>query len=252
MYHTRLVDQVGKYVMSQMLPEIKRVSVRFVKKKGKGMSAAQVAGQLLEEVPLWREIIVPGDENKTVLDEHVEAAEHMVPNLSSLLEQTLQYRTMLLSTTADNRVSVEMDVPSTKEFLFKVFAAVADEFKDEETTAWWSATQRSDVRQAVTEAIKSVTDSYLPYISHNAVPGLDEDLTAALTEPGQTAEVEPPKEEVSQTETVTEAAPGEQAGQKTITVTTKALKTPNPTLPDSEHVDGDDMDDKFDEDADDF
>lgn len=253
MYHTRLVDQVGKYITSQMLPEIKRVSVKFVKKKGKGMSAAEVAGQLLEEVPLWREIIVPGDENKTVLDEHVEAAEHMVPNLASLLEQTLQYRTMLLSTTADNKVSVEMDVPSNKEFLFKVFAAVADEFKDEETTAWWSATQRSDVRQTVTEAVKSVTDSYLPYMSN--VAALEEDLSQAMDTPMQAAPVVTPVEpveEVTQT-AVTEAAPGEHAGQKTITVTTKALKTPNPTLPDSEHLEGnDDIDDKFDDDADDF
>ena len=252
MYHTRLVDQVGKYITSQMLPEIKRVSIKFVKKKGKGMSAAEVAGQLLEEVPLWREIIVPGDENKTVLDEHVEAAEHMVPNLANLLEQTLQYRTMLLSTTADNKVSVEMDVPSNKEFLFKVFAAVADEFKDGETTAWWSATQRSDVRQIVTEAVKSVTDSYLPYMSN--VAALEEDLTQAIDTPMSTALVTPsePVEEVTESQTVTEAAPGEHAGQKTITVTTKALKTPNPTLPDSEHLEGDDTDDKFDDDADDF
>ena len=249
MYHSRLVDQVGKYVTSQMLPEIKRVSIKFVKKKGSGMSAAQVAGQLLEEVPLWREILVPGDENKTVLDEHVEQAEQLVPNLGSLLEQTLQYRTMLLSTTADNKVSIEMDVPSTKEFLFKVFAAVADEFKDEETTAWWSATQRSEVRQTVTEAVKSVTDSYLPYMTRPE-GGMDEDIMPFTAAP--VAQL-PAADSVTETEeTVTDAAPGEHAGQKTITVTTKALQTPNPVVRDSETLDGEEAEEKFDEEADEF
>lgn len=253
MYHSRLVDQVGKYVTGHMLPEIKRVSVKFTKKKGKGMSAAQVAGQLLEEVPLWREILVPGDENKTVLDEHVEEAEQLVPNLASLLEQTLQYRTMLLSTTADNKVNVEIDVPSTKEFLFKVFAAVADEFKDEETTAWWSATQRSEVRQTVMETVKSVTDSYLPYITRPE-GGAEEYLPLDPTvgpAVAAAAEVAAVAAEAAAVPTA-EAAPGEPAGQKTITVTTKALHTPNPALPDSEKLEGEEDDDNFDEEADDF
>jgi len=130
-----------------------------------------------------------------------------------------------------------------------VFAAVADEFKDEETTAWWSATQRSEVRQTVTEAVKSVTDSYLPYMTRPE-GGMDEDIMPFTAAP--VAQL-PAADSVTETEeTVTDAAPGEHAGQKTITVTTKALQTPNPVVRDSETLDGEEAEEKFDEEADEF
>ena len=110
-----------------------------------------------------RQLLVPEDEGKTLLDEHVDSVLKRVPDLESLIQHTLQFRSLLISTDQSNAVDINLTVPATREFMDKVFTGVAEEFEDDPEGSWLNA-RPQEVRSIVAASIKQTIDSYLPYV----------------------------------------------------------------------------------------
>ena len=166
MYLSHLVERLGKYLTATFLPGIKGLATKYVKRKGgKGGEdqLLEVLVQLLKEVPLYRNLVLPDDEGTTVLDQHVRDATARIPELDSLIQQTLQYRSMLISSDQGNAVSIDLSVPSTRDFIYRVLMDLADELSDSPLDAWLHA-RPSEIKVVAQQAVRGTVDSYLPYI----------------------------------------------------------------------------------------
>ena len=163
MYLQHLVERLGKYVLATFLPNLKTLAQKYVKRAGGKQDVATVLAQLLREVAQYRDIMLPGDEGVAVIDQHVRDAAGRIPDLDSLIEHTLQFRSMLISADQGNTVNINLNVPSTREFLHRVLVDVAEELLEDPTDTWLEA-RPQELRLTVLDAVKNAVDSYLPYI----------------------------------------------------------------------------------------
>lgn len=250
MYLQHLSERLGKYLLTTFLPTLKGLAQKYVKRSGKGKEdEVEVVAQLLKEVPRYRDIMMPNDEGVTVLDQHVKEATTRIPNLDSLIEHTLQYRSMLISADQGNTVAINLNVPATRDFLHRVLVDVAEELAEDPVGTWLQA-RPQELRQTVLGAVKNSVDGYLPYI-HKQLDAIAE-VTAPENELAPAGEPLPGGD-ADQPESGGVKA---DAQQMTIKVSKGATAKANPKVAGSDDGDAapeDDDGDKFeDEDDDDF
>lgn len=246
MFLSHLVDHLTKFCVSVFLPGIKALGTKYAGKH-KGSKLGEVMRDLLKEVPQYRQLLVPEDEGQTLLDEHVESVLKRVPDLESLIQHTLQFRSLLISTDQSNSVDINLTIPATREFLDKVFVGVAEEFEDDPEGSWLHA-RPQEVRSIVAASIKQTVDSYLPYVKKQldaiaAINGTDGGIVEDVIEEKEHEEAEGSDPDEKEKETK----------KKTIKVSRQALKRKNPSPPASDKDSGSDAEsDKFKSDDDDF
>jgi hypothetical protein len=240
MFLNHLVDRLTKFIGSTLLPDIKQLATTYTKKH-KSADYKEVLTSLLQEVPMYREILLPNDESQTVLDEYVKKAFARIPDLDSMVEHTLQFRSMLISADQGNTVNINLNIPSTRDFLYTTLVNVAEEFVDDPEGSWLTAKQQ-EVRSTIASAVRQTIDSYLPYIRKQ--------LESSLPETQDDSAAQDEAEEDGEEEGDNAEAGAEQS--RVIKVDkTAAKKQPNPEIKsdDDEFKDGgDDMDDEDDDD----
>ncbi len=229
MFLSHIVDHLTKYCTSVLLPGIKTLGTKY-SGKHKGAKLGDVLQDLLKEVPQYRYLLLPeaADESKTLLDEHMDSLLKRIPDLESLIQHTLQFRSLLISSDKSNAVDINLTIPATREFLDKVFVNVAEEFEDDPEGSWLQA-RPQEVRSVVAASIKQTIDMYLPYVKKQL------DAIAAIN--GGDAEVVKEVIEEKEHEEEAESDPEEKQKdkkRKTITISRQALKRKNPTPPASE------------------
>lgn len=236
MFLNHLVDRLTKFISSSLLPEIKQLANKYTKKH-KNADFKEVLTTLLQEVPLYRDMQVPDDESQTVLDEYVTKAFARIPDLDSMVEHTLQFRSMLISADQGNTVNINLNIPSTRDFLYTTLVNVAEEFADDPEGSWLQAKQQ-EVRVTISSAVRQTIDSYLPYIRKQ----LENSLPEAASEAAAVEEGEGEEEGEAQPE-------AEQSRVIKVDKTT-SKKQPNPEVKSDDEFkdDGDDMDDEDDDD----
>ena len=248
MFLSHLVDHLTKFCTSVFLPGIKSLGTKYAG-KNKGARLGEVLQDLLKEVPQYRNLLVPEDEGTTLLDEHVGSLLKRVPDLESLIQHTLQFRSLLISSDQSNAVDINLTIPATREFLDKVFVSVAEEFEDDPEGSWLNA-RPQEVRSIVAASIKQTVDSYLPYVKKQL------DAIAAINGGGEADVVEDVIEEKEHEEEEAESDPEEKQKEKkrkTIKISRQAMKKKNPSPPASEAGSGSDAgSDRFGSDDDDF
>ena len=244
-YLGHLTERLGKYLLTTFLPTLKGLAQKYAKRSKKGEDVTAVVTQLLREVPQYRDIMMPDDEGVTVLDQHVKEATARIPNLESLIEHTLQFRSMLISADQGNTVDINLNVPATRDFLHRVLVDVAEELAEDPAGTWLQA-RPQELRQTVLGAVKNSVDGYLPYIRKQLDAGVE--VTAPENELAPAGEPLPGAEESP----VADEGKGE-AQQMTIKVSKGAAAKTNPKTEGSgDEAAADDDDDKFeDEDEDD-
>jgi hypothetical protein len=234
MFLSHIVDHLTKYCTSVLLPGIKTLGTKY-SGKHKGAKLGDVLQDLLKEVPQYRNLLLPEDEGKTLLDEHVDSLLKRVPDLESLIQHTLQFRSLLISSDQGNAVDINLTIPATREFLDKVFVNVAEEFEDDPEGSWLHA-RPQEVRSIVAASIKQTIDSYLPYAKKQ--------LDAITAIDGGDAEVVEKVIEEKEHEEEAESDPEEKQKdkkRKTIRISRQALKRKsNPTPPASDAGSGSD------------
>ena len=247
MFLSHLVDHLTKFCVAVLLPGIKTLGVKY-SGKHKGTKLGDVLQDLLKEVPQYRHLLLPEDEGTTLLDEHMENLLKRVPDLESLIQHTLQFRSLLISTDQSNAVDINLTIPSTREFLDKVFVGVAEEFTDDPEGTWLNA-RPQEVRSIVAASIKQTIDSYLPYVKKQL------DAIAAINGTGD-AVVEDVIEEKEHEEEASDHEEEKQEARKKkkIKISRQAMKKKNPSPPasDAGSGSGSEGSDKFGSDDDDF
>lgn len=239
MFLSHLVDHLTKFCVAVLLPGIKTLGVKY-SGKHKGTKLGDVLQDLLKEVPQYRHLLLPEDEGTTLLDEHMENLLKRVPDLESLIQHTLQFRSLLISTDQSNAVDINLTIPSTREFLDKVFVGVAEEFTDDPEGTWLNA-RPQEVRSIVAASIKQTIDSYLPYVKKQL------DAIAAINGTGD-AVVEDVIEEKEHEEEASDHEEDKQASKrKTIKISRQAMKRKNrsPPASDKDSGSGSEGSDKF-------
>lgn len=245
MFLSHLVDHLTKFCTSVFLPGIKALGTKYAGKH-KGTKLGSVLQDLLKEVPQYRQLLVPEDEGKTLLDEHVDSVIKRIPDLESLIQHTLQFRSLLISTDQSNAVDINLTIPATREFLDKVFTGVAEEFEDDPEGSWLNA-RPQEVRSIVAASIKQTIDSYLPYVKKQL------DALAAINDAGVVEDVIEEKEHEQDGEASDAEEKQKERKKKTIKISKQALKRKNPSPPASDKDSGSDAgSDKFGSDDDDF
>ena len=227
MFLSHLVDHLTKFCVAVLLPGIKTLGVKY-SGKHKGTKLGDVLQDLLREVPQYRHLLLPEDEGTTLLDEHMENLLKRVPDLESLIQHTLQFRSLLISTDQSNAVDINLTIPSTREFLDKVFVGVAEEFTDDPEGTWLNA-RPQEVRSIVAASIKQTIDSYLPYVKKQL------DAIAAINGTGD-AVVEDVIEEKEHEEEASdhEEEKHQEKKKKKIKISRQAMKKKNPSPPASD------------------
>ena len=257
MYLGHLVERLGKYVTSSFLPTIKSLAQRYVgrkRKRGSEEEVVDVLVQLLKEVPMYRDLALPDDEGTTILDKHVRDATARIPELDSLIQQTLQFRSMLISADQGNAVNIDLSVPSTRDFVYRVLVDVADELSDDPLDAWLHA-RPQEIRAIAQQAVRGAVDSYLPYIRKQLDAAGVPDIGNVPVEPSGEDKIG----DYNEVEDADEDGKGD-AQQMTIKVSKGALRRANPKVADSDEEHGEEEKggkDRFpeegeDEDEDDF
>ena len=249
MFLSHLIDHLTKYCTTAFLPGIKALGTRY-SGKHKGSKLGDVLEDLLKEVPQYRNLLVPEDEGNTILDEHVDNLLRRVPDLESLIQHTLQFRSLLISSDQSSAVDINLTIPATREFVDKVLAGVAEEFVDDVEGSWLHA-RPQEVRSIVAASIKQTIDSYLPYVKKQL------DAIAAINGEAADAEVVEDVIEEKEHEETDDPDPEESEKKdkkKTIRISRQAMKRKNPSPP-SSSKDGSGSDagsDQFGSDEDDF
>ena len=234
MFLTHLVDRLTKYCTSTLLPGIKTLGTKYSGKHN-GAKLGDVLQDLLKEVPQYRNLLLPEDEGKTLLDEHLDSLLKKIPDLESLIQHTLQFRSLLISSDQSNStVDIDLTIPATREFLDKVFVNVAEEFEDDPEGSWLHA-RPQEVRSIVAASIKQTIDSYLPYAKKQldaiaAIDGGDAEVVEKVIEE---------KEHEEEAESDSEEKRKDKK-RKTIKISRQSLKRKNPTPPASDAGSGSD------------